>query len=137
VKAYSERRYDGNLADLVLSYGFKEPVKREKLWALRNFWRPRQASPGRLKQLFELAGRQGMLSARAKSPVFIDTARIPSDFLAGFAERDCSTLACDACGYCGTIAEAAVSVEPGYREEIQARSAGARSAMATGELWDV
>jgi hypothetical protein len=26
-KAYSERRFDGNLAGLLLSYGFKEPVR--------------------------------------------------------------------------------------------------------------
>jgi len=31
VKAYSERRFDGNLAELLLSYGFKQPVRKESL----------------------------------------------------------------------------------------------------------
>ena len=37
VKAYSERRFDGNLAELLLSYGFKQPVRKESLWSLRHF----------------------------------------------------------------------------------------------------
>jgi collagenase-like PrtC family protease len=44
VKAYSERRFDGNLAELLLSYGFKQPVRKESLWNLRHFFKPRSAS---------------------------------------------------------------------------------------------
>jgi hypothetical protein len=53
VKAYSEHRFDGNLDELLLSYGFKEPIRTESLWTLRHFWKPRQANPLRLKPLLD------------------------------------------------------------------------------------
>jgi collagenase-like PrtC family protease len=68
VKAYSERRFDGNLAELLLSYGFKEPLRREPLWSLRHFFKPRQANPLRLQPLLDLARLQGMLSPVAGVP---------------------------------------------------------------------
>lgn len=55
VKAYSERRFDGNLAELLLSYGFKQPIRKEPLWNLRHFLKPRQVSPRRLKPMLDLA----------------------------------------------------------------------------------
>lgn len=137
VKAYSERRFEGNLATLLLSYGFKEPVKKEALWSLRHFWKPRQASPAKLQKLFELARRQGMLFQQEECPVAIDSRKIPQDFLKNFVDRDCSSLACGECGYCETIAGKAVTMKPGFRDEILKMYAGVDSAMATGELWGV
>jgi len=137
VKAYSERRFDGNLAELLLSYGFKEPVRKESLWALRHFWKPRQLSPVRLKPLLELARLQGMLSPLPECPVRIETRRIPADFLDGFRNRDCALLDCRTCGYCEQIAAQAVSVAPDYRATVLAKYAEMDAAMATGGLWGV
>ena len=53
VKAYSERRFEGNLADLLLSYGFKEPLRKEPHWTLRHFWKPFQLNPLRQKPLLD------------------------------------------------------------------------------------
>jgi collagenase-like PrtC family protease len=55
VKAYSERRFDENLAELLLSYGFKQPLPKESRWTLRHFWKPQQVNPLRLKPLNDLA----------------------------------------------------------------------------------
>ena len=137
VKAYSERRFDGNLAELLLSYGFKEPVRKESLWALRHFWKPRQLSPVRLKPLLELARLQGMLSPLPECPVRIETRRIPADFLDGFRNRDCALLDCRTCGYCERIAAQAVSVAPEYRATVLGKYAEMDAAMATGGLWGV
>jgi collagenase-like PrtC family protease len=135
VKAYSERRFTGNLAGLLLSYGFKEPVRKESMWSLRHFLKPLQANPLRLKPLLDLAARQGMLSPLAESPIQIDAQRIPADFLDGFRTRDCASLDCATCGYCERIAEQAVSISPEYRRDVLAKYADVEQTMATGGLW--
>jgi hypothetical protein len=137
VKAYSERRFDGNLADLLLSYGFKEPVRKESVWGLRHFWKPRQANPLRLKPLLDLARLQGMLSPLAASPIWIDTRQIPEDFLDGFRNRDCASMDCKACGYCERIAEKAVEVSSEYRSEVLKKYAEMDETMVTGGLGGV
>jgi collagenase-like PrtC family protease len=136
LKAYSERRFDGNLADILLSYGFREPVKKQSFWAMRHFWKPRQVNPAKLKRLFDLAQKQGMLFTKTDGPIRIDSRKIPADFLGGFAARDCSSLACAECGYCDSIAEKAVSVRSSFRDEILKLYSGVDNAMATGELWN-
>ena len=137
VKAYAERRFDGNLAELLLSYGFKEPIRKESRWTLRHFFKPRQLNPLRMKPLFDLARLQGMLSPLAECPVSIDTQKIPKDFLDGFRNRDCASLDCQTCGYCGRIAEQAVSVAPEYSAEVLGKYAEINASMASGDLWNV
>jgi collagenase-like PrtC family protease len=137
VKAYSERRFDGNLAELLLPYGFREPARKESFWALRHFWKPWQVNPLRLKPLFGLARQQGMLSPLPESPVRIDARQIPEGFLDGFRDRDCASTDCHACGYCERIAAKAVSIAPAYRSEVLAKYAVMDESMATGSLWGV
>jgi collagenase-like PrtC family protease len=137
VKAYSERRFDGNLADLLLSYGFKEPIRKESHWMLRHFWKPLQLNPLRQKPLFDLARLQGMLAPLEQNPIVVDTRKIPEDFLDGFRTRDCASLDCQTCGYCERIAEQAVSVTPEYRTKVLRQSAEIDDLMGTGELWNV
>ena len=135
VKAYSERRFEGNLAEILLPYGFKEPLKRQRFWAIRHFFRPRQASPAKLKPLYGLMKAYGLLFPRETSPVQIHASRIPGDFLDGFKERDCSRLDCCECGYCEAIAAETVEVDPAFREEFLRRFAEAELALANGSLW--
>jgi hypothetical protein len=137
VKAYSERRFDGNLADLLLSYGFKEPMRKESNWTLRHFLKPLQLNPFRIKPLLKLARLQGMLTPLDQNPIFVDTRKIPEDFLDGFRKRDCASLNCQTCGYCERIAEQAVSVAPEYRTKVLNQSAEIDDLMGTGELWNV
>jgi len=137
VKAYSEQRYDGNLADLILSYGFKEPIRKESHWSLRHFWKPLQLNPLRLKPLLNLASLQGMLTPLEHNPVSVDTRKIPADFLDGFRNRDCASLDCQTCGYCERIAKQAVSVDPEYRTKVLSQYAEIDTLMATGKLWNV
>jgi hypothetical protein len=137
VKAYSERRFDGNLAELLLSYGFKQPVRKESFWSLRHFWKPRQVSPRRLKPLLDLARLQGWLSPLPECPIRIDTRQIPENFLDGFRDRDCASLDCHACGYCERIAAQVVSISPEYRAKVLRKYAEIGDTMAAGELWGV
>ncbi len=137
VKAYSERRFSGNLAELLLSYGFKEPIRKESFWTLRHFWKPGQASTQRLKALLDLARLQGMLSPLPECPIRIDSRQIPDNFLEGFRYRDCAFMDCQVCGYCERIAEQAVSISPEYRTEVLRKYSEIDDIMVTGGLWDV
>lgn len=137
VKAYSERKFDGNLADLLLSYGFKEPVRKEAFWSLRNFWKPWQANPLRLNPLLELARLQGMLSPLSESPIRVESREIPADFLEGFRSRDCAALDCKACGYCERIASRAVTIAPGFQKDVLRKYEDINDTVATGGLWGV
>jgi hypothetical protein len=137
VKAYSERKFDGNLAELLLSYGFKEPVRKESLWTWRHFWKPWQVNPRRLKPLTELARLQGWLSPLPESPIRIDARQISETFLDGFRGRDCASTDCKTCGYCERIAGQAVSISPEHRREVLEKYAEMDEAMATGGLWGV
>jgi len=137
VKAYSGRRFDGNLADLLLSFGFKEPIRKESFWTLRHFLKPRQVNPLRLKPLLDLARLQGWSSPLPESPIRVDAGRIPENFLEGFRNRDCTSMDCQACGYCGGIAARAVSISPEYRAEALRKYAAIEGDMASGEFWSV
>ncbi|MFZ0726396.1 MAG: U32 family peptidase [Desulfobacterales bacterium] len=137
VRAYSERRFSGNLAELVLSYGFKEKIRKESFWTLRHFWKPRQASSQRLQPLRDLARLQGMLSPLPENPIRVEAGRIPASFLEGFRDRDCAAMDCRACGYCERIAAQAVSVAPEFRTAVLKKYAEIETSMATGTLWNV
>jgi collagenase-like PrtC family protease len=136
VRAYSERRCDGNLAGLLLSYGFTAPVRKESFWALRHFFKPRQASALRLKPLLELARLQGMLSPLPDSPVKVDAQAIPENFLEGFRDRDCAAMECRRCGYCERIAAKAVSIAPDYRSAVLEKYAQIDHSLIAGALWN-
>ena len=112
VKAYSERRFEGNLAELIFYYGFKEPLKKNKFWVLRNFFRPFDFNLKYAKKFLGFDKRTGNgLSNKAKIHIILTATRIPNDFLEGFKNRDCAMSDCDKCGYCDKIAEDAVTVD--------------------------
>lgn len=137
VRAYSQRRFDGNLAEILLPYGFKKPVRKRRFWLLRHFIKPLQISLRRGWRVLDLVQSQGMLFAAKASPVRIDAAAIPADFLAGFQGRDCAMLDCRECGYCQAIADRAVTVDPAFREESLNKYKDVEQAMAGGTMWGV
>jgi collagenase-like PrtC family protease len=137
VKAYSERQFDGNLAELLLSYGFKEAIRKEPFWTMRHFWKPWQVNPLRLKPLLDLARFQGMLSPLSEFPIKVDTRQIPDNFLDGFRHRDCASSDCRTCGYCQEIAARAVSISPEYQGELLRKFAEIDDTLVSGGLWSV
>ncbi len=137
VQAYSKRRFAGNLAELILPYGFKQPPEKPKLWLLRHFLRPGQVNPLKLKPLYATMKSQGLLFALDRSPFHIDAAKIPPGFLQGFEQRCCSCLACAQCRYCEDIAKQAVTIDAAFQQEQSARLREARQQLIDGRLWGV
>lgn len=98
VRAYYERRSPDNLIELIQPYGFK--VKREFGWALLG--RPRL-----MLDLQRLIKKRGMLYPLKGNPVYLDSRKIPSDFLERIYEKD----------YYDGIASKAYRVDEDYKKE--------------------
>jgi collagenase-like PrtC family protease len=137
VEAYSNGRYSGNLAEILLPYGFKHTPTRGFLWILKYFIKPLQVNPGRIKALYDLIRSQGMLFPLSENPVRIDTNQIPDDFLDGFKNRDCISLDCRECGYCENIAVRAVRVDEAQRKKFLEQFNKIHKFILNGSLWGV
>ena len=125
VKAYAERRYDGNLLDLVQPFAYPAAVRSgEGRWArLRRAWwlakhldRPWRARWSALRRVRELARRRGMLEPLPGPPPVVVDNRALDGFLDALP-RSCRSRDCTECGICHRWAERAVRIEPGYRAE--------------------
>ena len=136
VRAYGQRRFEGNLAEILLPYGFRQAPPKPRFWGLRHFLRPRAIRPWTARPLLDLARRQGMLFARQRPPVRIDSGAIPDDFLPEVRRRCGGQGTCDGCAYCHEVAAAAVTFEPEERDDLLSRYGRLERQMASGSLWD-
>jgi collagenase-like PrtC family protease len=137
VDAYGHRCCTGNLAELILPYGFKQPTKKQNLWLLRHFFRPGQLNPLKLRPFYAMMRSQGMLFALDRNPFHIDASKIPADFIHGFEHRSCSRLSCEDCRYCEDIANRAVTIDASFRRDQLAQLKQARQQLVDGRLWSV
>jgi collagenase-like PrtC family protease len=101
VKAYHERRFEGNLLDLI---GQMANQKKSDLINLRQV-----LDDGGRQEADKLIDFLAALSTPVRDLFFLDNQRFPADFLDGFEKRDCSVLSCDRCGYCERVADATVT----------------------------
>jgi hypothetical protein len=137
VKAYSARSFDGNLADLLLPYGFREPARRSAWWFLKHFFKPWKIWPWKLKPVLDLARQQGMMFPKDSRPVKIHADRIPRDFLQQVSRRNCALGNCDDCGYCARVAGDVVEIDPDFREKSLERFREVEDKLRGGDLWNV
>ena len=137
VRAYAERRFEGNLAELLLPYGFKEPVEKSFLWFLKHFFRPGKIWPWKLKPILKLARQQGMMFPAEERPIRIPADRIPDDFLDKVTGRDCEAILCSECGYCAEVANEAVIIDPDFRSESLRRYEEVEEKILGGDTWNV
>jgi len=118
-RAYHERRYDGNLADLLLSWGFRQRPPRWSAWHLLRSFRAWKMPLGLAPSAWQFMKSQGMLVAtQDKNPIVIDTKAIPPNFLDRFQKGHCNQRQCADCGYCEAIADRAVTIDPEFLGEV-------------------
>lgn len=141
-RAYHERRFDGNLIDIIQPYGYKETrspsqPRRRFLWDLRAFFLPRKANPARLMSWRELALMRGMIyRSQHGDPLYIDN-RALDGFLQGLIDRDCASRECNECHYCHTIARDALRVDEGYRRRCLELAKKLLADMRSGAMWGI
>jgi collagenase-like PrtC family protease len=137
VKAYAERRFDGNLAELLFSWGFKKhPPRFSWLHFLRTFG-PWHIHPGRYSLVKKFLQLQGIFFTftQEQLPVVIDSLLIPDDFIEHFKSEDCCDRDCAQCMYCAAIAERAVRIAPDFLAAVLPMYEEIESVLVSGEFW--
>ncbi len=135
VKAYSERHFKGNLAEILLPGGGGRPRHGSSFWALHYLLRPWQRKPLRGLRILEMAKEMGAIGPGKEMPIRIDSAAIPDYFLEGFRRRDCAKTDCQECDYCDWIAAGAVRIDPTFRKRYLDMYNKVEKEMAAGTLW--
>jgi hypothetical protein len=141
VKAYAERRYEGNLLDLVQPYGFKGVKESDRTdgrgfaWLLRFFFRPMLANPFRMLLLKRLADLLSMTRPVEGDPlVFIDN-RALDGFMERFRERGCREEDCGECNWCHEFAGKSVRMDEDRRVRALAACDEIFRVLHDGSMW--
>ena len=141
VRAYAERRYDGNLLDLVQPFalegvdGGDRYFRKGPAWFLRFLLRPGLVNPVRMRLLKRLADLRHMTRPVAgPPPVYVDN-RALDGFLERFREAGCRDQECEACRWCHEFAERAIRVDAARREEALAAYEALFRSLDRGDMW--
>ena len=143
VKAYVERRYDGNLLDLIQPYGFQGVKKSDRYYARKRSWsflkrfllRPSLVNPlsmRRLKRVVDLRGMTGPVEGEA--PVYIDNTKLDG-FIERFRSTGCRDVDCDRCGWCQEFADKAVRINEARKVEALKAYDELFDSMHSGSMW--
>jgi collagenase-like PrtC family protease len=108
LKAYLQRKFDGNLIDLLFS---KERLSKKKLFlrGLQFFFHPLHINIFKLTKFRQLFSDIG---------IYVDNRKLDG-FLDYFFEGKCQADDCKECGYCRSVAERVVWVDNGYKEKVE------------------
>lgn len=126
VNAYSARRYDGNLLNLIQPYGQKnnkaQPLTlwkkvKQHVKAL-HFFRPLLVRVHKLKPLYELAKIKGMRieSQDNEEKIIIDNRKLDG-FLNRFKVKNCRDSLCSSCRHCDEYAKSAITINNKFQKE--------------------
>lgn len=142
VRAYVERRYDGNLLDLIDPLAGRRHVDLERRVARalvanwRGVWSLLRAGRRHWKALGRLMEVRLRLGAAGRAGVYVDNRKLDG-FLGDFPATTCGARDCDVCGYCQTWAAKAVAVAPAYRAAYAEAEQPIREALRDGTPWGI
>ncbi|GAB4231883.1 MAG: peptidase U32 family protein [Deltaproteobacteria bacterium] len=141
VRAYSARRYDGNLLDLVQPYALRGTSGNERYyrkgfgWFLRFLFRPSLVNPARMLPLKRLAELRHMTRpVEGEPPVVVDN-RALDGFMERFREKGCRDAECETCRWCHDFAAKAVRIDPEARREALAAYDTLFRSLDGGGMW--
>jgi hypothetical protein len=141
VKAYAERRYRGNLLDLVQPYGFRGVKESDRYyrhglaWILRFFFRPMLANPARMLPLRRLADILSMTRPVEGRPlVHIDNQALDG-FMERFLEKGCRDEDCGECRWCHEFAGKSVRMDEERRDRALAAFDDIFRSLHDGSMW--
>jgi collagenase-like PrtC family protease len=143
VKAYSERRYDGNLLDLVLPFAYPEEsyqsAESKAVFSLkrgiRHFVKPSQMNITRYPLLVKLGLRMGLMYPRKGPSALVLDNRKMDGFMDRFIEQGCIDVDCETCRYCHAFAEKAFTADPEYVTDVQGMFGELFDDMHAGGFW--
>lgn len=142
-KAYAERRYDGNLLDLVQNYAYPEEkvgFGAKDAYSLRRmvkyFVKPRQVNLMKFSKVVDFGKTASILYPRkGPNPVQIDNRRLDG-FIDRFKTIGCQHLDCEDCRYCHEWAEQAVTIDPAWSSRMDRIYDDLMDEFDSGSFWD-
>ena len=136
-KAYSERHFEGNFAEILFSWGFEKHPPNFNWWHFIRTFGPWNISPTRFRMMKDFLKMQGFFYTQDHTPVMIDSRAIPDDFIEHFKKGNCADRDCTRCGYCENIARETVRIGPEFLEDILPMHEKIESLLVSGEMWGV
>lgn len=143
VKAYSERKYEGNLIDLVQPFGHEQGQKKEKvtylaakfLSSLGFLLRPSKVNVLKLLTFKKLSEKRGLLMPlKDKQPIYIDNQKLDG-FLDVISKRSCRNLSCETCQHCHQYSQKAITIDEGFKKECLSLHKEIDEMLSSGDLW--
>ncbi len=142
-KAYAERRYDGNLLDLVQNYAYPEEAFGDKARdaystrrMIKYFVKPSQVNVVKLLKVIKFGKTASVLyPRRGPNPVFIDN-RSLDGFTDRFRDQGCQDQDCESCRYCHEWADRCVRIDPSWKSEMEGIYDDLLAEIDSGAFWD-
>jgi collagenase-like PrtC family protease len=142
-RAYAERRYDGNLLDLVQNYSYPEEIfskKAKEAFSLKRmvkyFIKPAKVNLFHFRTLVDFGKTAAVLyPRRGPNPVYIDNRQLDG-FLDRFLEHSCADLDCEQCRYCHEWAERVVHIDPTWKAKMADLYQELLGKLDTGTFWE-
>lgn len=140
VKAYHERRYEGNLINLIQPYGHKQKDGEKRNYIGNFFWklsflvRPSKVNPLKLTPFKKLSELKGMLGNLDHEPVIIDNRNLDG-FIDRFIKMGCRDVNCEECRHCHEFADKAVKIDSNYQKEALVLHHEIDKSLLSGSLW--
>ena len=143
VKAYAERRYDGNLMDMVQNYAYPEEAfgdKAKDAYSLKRmvkyFVKPQMVNLLKFTKVIDFGKTASVLyPLRGPNPVQIPNRELDG-FIDFFKTTSCRALDCEDCRYCHQWAEKVVSIDPSWHERMAAIYTDLLDELDTGSFWE-
>jgi collagenase-like PrtC family protease len=143
VRAYAQRRYDGNLLDLVQNYAYpyeklgplaKDAYSYRRL--LKYFVKPQAVNLIKLRKVIDFGQTASVLyPLRGPNPVQIDN-RALDGFFDYFRDHGCMDVDCERCRYCHEWAERVVKIDPEWRARMEVCFDDLLGEIDGGSFWD-
>jgi hypothetical protein len=107
--------------ELIQPFGFKKETRKEIGWLIRNFFSYFVEQPLKVLNMRKLLKMRGMLYSLKENPVFLDSKKIPPDFIDEISKRNCAVSGnCESCDYCQLISKKTYTINKSYKEECLA-----------------
>jgi collagenase-like PrtC family protease len=145
VDAYANRRFDGNLLELVLPFNYPQSAYDTKAAqdafsvrrAAEYFFKPDQVNVTKVPMLAKLGKRLGLLYPRqGPSQLHLDNRKLDS-FIDRFLTTSCIDVDCDQCRYCHEFADEALTIDPEFKEDVLAQYRELFESMHQGSFWEM
>jgi hypothetical protein len=124
--AYTKRRFDGNIVELL-------NLPRKKAFLPANIKYILRDEYVNVLKLMEFAD---ITDYPVSERLTLDNTKIPANFLSFFKTKDCAVSDCDECGYCALIAKKALKVDGEPLSELISKYEALLGSLVSGEIYE-